>query len=111
MRLSVLLGDCAIRMSRMEAGSVAAVVCDPPYGLEFMSKSWDKLDWRMTAGLATGGSERFRRGPPWPSYSSATSENRVCRVCKGTERGQDRKGFNRCRCEAGDFPPRRFTTS
>jgi site-specific DNA-methyltransferase (adenine-specific) len=28
-------------MDRMDAGSVDAVVCDPPYGLSFMGKNWD----------------------------------------------------------------------
>ena len=40
---SVLLGDCRVVMAAMEAASVDAVVCDPPYGLEFMGKEWDKF--------------------------------------------------------------------
>lgn len=36
-------GDCLEVMAGMEAGSVDAVVCDPPYGLEFMGKEWDRL--------------------------------------------------------------------
>ena len=35
------LGDCVEVMREMEAESVDAVVCDPPYGLEFMGKEWD----------------------------------------------------------------------
>src|ERR1039457_7075402 len=38
---SVLLGDCRVVMATMEAESVDAVVCDPPYGLSFMGKGWD----------------------------------------------------------------------
>ncbi len=30
------LGDCLEVMARMDAGSVDAVVCDPPYGREFI---------------------------------------------------------------------------
>ena len=41
--MTLLLGDCLEVMAGMEAGSVDAVVCDPPYGLEFMGKEWDKL--------------------------------------------------------------------
>lgn len=37
-------GDCIAVMSRMPADSVSAVICDPPYGLEFMSKNWDGAD-------------------------------------------------------------------
>lgn len=37
-------GDCLDVMAAMEPGSVDAVVTDPPYGLEFMGKEWDKLE-------------------------------------------------------------------
>jgi site-specific DNA-methyltransferase (adenine-specific) len=43
------LGDCTQVMREMDAESVDAVVCDPPYGLEFMGKDWDALGdagWR-----------------------------------------------------------------
>ena len=36
-------GDCVEIMAAMDAGSVDAVVCDPPYGLEFMGKDWDSF--------------------------------------------------------------------
>ena len=35
-------GDCIEVMRGMPAGSVDAVVCDPPYALSFMGKKWDK---------------------------------------------------------------------
>lgn len=41
--MTVLLGDCIETMRQMDAGSVDAVVCDPPYGLEFMGKEWDSF--------------------------------------------------------------------
>lgn len=34
-------GDCREVMAGMDAESVDAVVCDPPYGLSFMGKGWD----------------------------------------------------------------------
>jgi site-specific DNA-methyltransferase (adenine-specific) len=37
------VGDCIEVMQEMEAESVDAVVCDPPYGLEFMGKEWDSF--------------------------------------------------------------------
>ncbi len=43
MTFEVIHGDCLEVMAGMEAGSVDAVVCDPPYGLEFMGKEWDRL--------------------------------------------------------------------
>ena len=43
------LGDCLDVMATMDADSVDSIVTDPPYGLEFMGKEWDKLSgtrWR-----------------------------------------------------------------
>jgi len=52
-------GDCLEVMAGMEAGSVDAVVTDPPYGLEFMGKEWDKLidkrDTRAERGFKNDG--------------------------------------------------------
>lgn len=39
----IVCGDCVEVMRGLPAGSVDAVVTDPPYGLEFMGKDWDKL--------------------------------------------------------------------
>ncbi len=41
MSCSIYHGDCREVMSTLDAGSVDAVVCDPPYGLSFMGKGWD----------------------------------------------------------------------
>ena len=41
MTFEVIHGDCLTLMAEMEAGSVDAVVTDPPYGLAFMGKHWD----------------------------------------------------------------------
>ena len=40
---TLYLGDCLEVLPTLPAGSVDAVVTDPPYGLEFMGKEWDKL--------------------------------------------------------------------
>lgn len=39
--MSLLLGDCIGQMKTLPDNSVDAVVCDPPYELGFMGKSWD----------------------------------------------------------------------
>lgn len=36
-------GDCLDVMAAMEPDSIDAIVTDPPYGLEFMGKEWDRL--------------------------------------------------------------------
>lgn len=40
---AVALGDCVEVMRGIPAGSVDAIVTDPPYGLGFMGKEWDAL--------------------------------------------------------------------
>lgn len=38
---NIVRGDCIAVLRRLDDNSVHAVVTDPPYGLEFMGKSWD----------------------------------------------------------------------
>jgi len=38
----ILLGNCIEQMAAMPEASIDAIVTDPPYGLEFMGKSWDR---------------------------------------------------------------------
>jgi site-specific DNA-methyltransferase (adenine-specific) len=40
-RYQLFLGDCAEQLKQLETASVEAVVTDPPYGLQFMGKTWD----------------------------------------------------------------------
>jgi site-specific DNA-methyltransferase (adenine-specific) len=37
----VLHGDCLELLADLRAGSADAVVCDPPYGIDFQGKHWD----------------------------------------------------------------------
>lgn len=41
MTWDVIHGDCLDVLRTMDAASVDAIVCDPPYGLSFMGKRWD----------------------------------------------------------------------
>lgn len=41
--VTLYLGDCMEVMAAMPPNSVDAVVCDPPYGLEFMGNDWDSF--------------------------------------------------------------------
>ena len=38
---TLINGDCREVMAAMPENSVDSVVCDPPYGLNFMGKGWD----------------------------------------------------------------------
>jgi len=40
----LLIGNCIDEMKKLNADSIDAIVTDPPYGLEFMGKEWDKLE-------------------------------------------------------------------
>ena len=41
--IEIKIGDCTQRLKDLENNSVDAVICDPPYGLKFMSKGWDDI--------------------------------------------------------------------
>lgn len=62
------LGDCIEVMAAMPADSVDAVVCDPPYGLEFMGKGWD-APWRdgdvVADPASVGGFQDGNGGNPY----------------------------------------------
>ena len=51
----VICGDCVEVMKTFDDNSIDAIVCDPPYGIDFMNRKWDndvpRDDW---------GSECFR---------------------------------------------------
>lgn len=53
----VLEGDLFDRLPELDADSIDAVVCDPPYALGFMGKAWD----RHTAAEFGGWCERWAR--------------------------------------------------
>lgn len=68
-------GDCVEVMATLPENSVDAIVCDPPYGLEFMGKEWDRLgamtglvtdtqnrDGNWTSKPFGGGGQRVRYG-------------------------------------------------
>jgi len=37
----IINGDCLIEMAKMSENSIDAIVTDPPYGINFMSRDWD----------------------------------------------------------------------
>ena len=61
-------GDCLDVLRSLPDASVDSVVTDPPYGLEFMGKSWD-------------GSDGFRRSL---NAADAGRENAFCRTRSAT---------------------------
>lgn len=41
--ITIFHGDCVDVLRGLDEASIDAIVTDPPYGLEFMGKDWDKL--------------------------------------------------------------------
>jgi site-specific DNA-methyltransferase (adenine-specific) len=67
MTVRILTGDCREHMAAMEAGTIDAIVTDPPYGLEFMGKDWDdgipgKHFWELALIVAKPGAHLLAFG-------------------------------------------------
>lgn len=110
-RFSLYEGDCRAVLRDLSESSVDSIVCDPPYGLEFMGKNWD-APWKQGEGLGEHNAG-FSEGAPavqgvrgkiksLPNYMGST--NPTCRNCGGTQKGRDRKSRTVCRCQQPEFP-------
>jgi hypothetical protein len=89
-------GDCVEVMAAMPADSIDAIVCDPPYGLEFMGKEWDRLGgdgWRA-GGFGTPG--LGDRPTAWTAHGDTA--NASCATCGGRMRGA-----RKCECDEPDW--------
>ena len=42
--MTIICGDCLEEMRKMKDNSISAIVTDPPYGLHFIGKDWDKFN-------------------------------------------------------------------
>jgi DNA modification methylase len=73
---AILEGDCLEVMAGMEAASVDAIVCDPPYALQFLGRSWDKAIpgipyWEAALRVAKPGAHLLAFGSPRTSHRLA----------------------------------------
>lgn len=82
-------GDCRDVLAELPDASVDAVVTDPPYGLEFMGREWDR-PWAVSATNSVGYAGRDDLQLP----AHRDSRNANCRSCGGRQRGA-----KRCTCE------------
>ncbi len=73
-KVTLLRGDCLERLREFEECSVDSCVTDPPYGLQFMGREWDKL-WRNDTKADQAYVERTKgqltsRARKLPDYSA-----------------------------------------
>ena len=67
-------GDCVAVLATLPPNSVDSIVCDPPYGLEFMGKEWDGADgFRRSLNAADAGRDSVfgRTSRKAPEYRTA----------------------------------------
>ena len=73
----ILKGDCIEIMKAIKPNSVDAVITDPPYGLEFMGKEWDRLWDKREFGI-----DEYSKKPYTCSDGSTRKTNPVSRKLK-----------------------------
>ena len=44
----IINGDSAKELKKFKDNSIDAVICDPPYGIEFLAKDWDSNTGAIT---------------------------------------------------------------
>ena len=89
----ILVGDMRERLAELPDASIDAIVTDPPYGLEFMGKDWDR-PWAVSAENGVGYAGRDDLKLP----SHRDNRNANCRTCGGRARGA-----KRCSCAAPNW--------
>ena len=90
-------GDCLEQLRQLEDNSVDSVVTDPPYGLEFMGKEWDKFKTGRMEKYASGGEmhdpdSRRGKGGAGPNYTKRAAGR--CKEC-----GKQAWSGSPCKCE------------
>src|ERR1017187_4303015 len=89
-------------MAAMEAESVDAVVTDPPYGLEFMGKEWDRLgDIGKTSPAGPVKDQRTNVFGRTGSIAYSGSSNVKCLKCRKWQWDYPER---KCLCDMPEFP-------
>ena len=94
-RVTIFHANCKEVLAGFHENFVDAVVTDPPYGLEFMGKEWDRLGWQAGGGFSKPGIGE--RNTEWVSFSATSrfgAVNPTCAECGGRLRGA-----RKCLCE------------
>lgn len=67
----IIHGDCIETMLAAKPESVHAVICDPPYAIDFMGKDWDNAQMLGQATGVSGGFQRIPAGTPRPDIAKS----------------------------------------
>ena len=99
MKARLVCGDVVEALAGAEAESFDAVLCDPPYGLEFMGRKWDAIGKIGQSSHSGEFSDGSFKGFRIPSYSA--SSNVKCAKC---ERWKWDYPERKCTCERPEWP-------
>jgi site-specific DNA-methyltransferase (adenine-specific) len=80
----ILKGDCREKVKSIPPSSVAAVCSDPPYELNFMSKSWDSSGVAFDPTLYTQLYRVLKPGGLIMAFSATRTFHRLCQVIDQT---------------------------
>jgi hypothetical protein len=112
-RVTVYGGDCIDVLAQLPPNSVHAIITDPPYGLEFMGKDWDRFaprdrtnaavwDGRRQAqnGWQDNAASRSGKGGGGPSYRAGSTYKgaKRCQTC-----GRRQFSGTPCTCPEPDW--------
>ena len=77
-KLGILYNDDSLKLLKnFPDNSISTIICDPPYGLEFMGKEWDKFkNGHNIAGGDTGRNTPYARSKPTPAFYQLTVEQK-----------------------------------
>ncbi|AXN53230.1 HindIII-like DNA methylase [Mycobacterium phage Harley] len=93
-------GDCLDVLAELPDRSVDAVVCDPPYGLEFMGKEWDRL-----GDIGKASHQGFTDGSGFKGFKLPASYNASANVkCQRCSRWRFDHIGRKCECAEPQWP-------
>lgn len=105
--LTIYQDDCREVMATLADDSIDSIVTDPPYGLEFMGKEWDRFTPGEAPMTATQRSDHMNRSEPYGPWGRGDRpvapndyghRNERCLAC-----GKWRISSNRCQCAEPQF--------
>jgi hypothetical protein len=82
LHIQLWLGDCLERLKKLDDASVDAVIGDPPYELNFMSKGWDDTGIAFAPELYAELLRVLKPGGPLKVFSATRTYHRVVQAMR-----------------------------